>query len=312
MDGEAIEERNDVPGPQEFHEKYALSDNGHGKPVVFRGATSNMATSQWATDEYLLEKFGKQKVKGVEYNLKETRAGGNAEHINTLADFLNEYNSSDIYMVSPVPKAMKKDVEFLPCMRCGGYFRYLDSNTMWMGRGGSKSVIHYDEQDNMNCMVAGRKRFIFMHPSYKDEFEAHPNKKKNRFGWVDTQLNQKIKGYGAFMGKIDVDKVDLIKYPGWRDVKWSYVDMEAGDCVFIPYQWYHQVNAHPGRSINVHIWYFRPGDWDIKNCVDKDQPMPRYDDCTWGYEPDDGNHGGPNSRAPQTKCKPRKATKQEL
>ena len=33
-----------------------------------------------------------------------------------------------------------------------------------MGRGGSKSVIHYDDQDNVNCMLAGHKRFIFFHP----------------------------------------------------------------------------------------------------------------------------------------------------
>lgn len=27
-------------------------------------------------------------------------------------------------------------------------------------------------QDNINCMIAGEKRFIFMHPSYKHDFEA--------------------------------------------------------------------------------------------------------------------------------------------
>ncbi|CAK9065198.1 unnamed protein product [Durusdinium trenchii] len=48
------------------------------------------------------------------------------------------------------------------------------------------------DMDNINCMIAGEKRFYFMHPSYKDDFEAHPNSKKNRFGWVDTDLDSSI------------------------------------------------------------------------------------------------------------------------
>merc|ERR1712176_1732012 len=118
--------------------------------------------------------------------------------MNHLRDFLGAYNTSDIYMVSQVPKKMAQDVEFLPSLRCGGYLDFLDTNNLWMGKGGSKSVIHYDDQDNINCMFAGRKRFVFMHPRYKKKFEAHPNTKKNLFGWVDTDLDGSIPGYGAF------------------------------------------------------------------------------------------------------------------
>merc|ERR1712050_450781 len=95
------------------------------------------------------------------------------------------------------------------------------------------------------------------------------------------------------MGKIDVDAVDLIKFPGWRDVKWSYVDLEPGDCVFIPFQWYHQVTAAPGRSINVHVWYWRPKKFSAKDCEAKgDLPAPRFSECTFGYEPARGGHYG--------------------
>eukprot|EP00971_Amphidinium_carterae_P303205 6024657-Amphidinium_carterae.1 len=150
-------------------------------------------------------------------------------------------------------------------------------------------------------MISGSKRFVFMHPSYKKKFEAHPNTKKNQFGWVDTDLDNNVPGYGAFFGhcqdkgaspksfissssypkkvrelrltfylssewgpvfpckgRLDIDKMDLVKYPGWSTVDWSYADLAAGDCLYIPYQWYHQVTAAPVRSINVHIWYWRP------------------------------------------------------
>mmetsp|Transcript_81133 Transcript_81133/g.196719 ORF Transcript_81133/g.196719 Transcript_81133/m.196719 type:complete len:119 (+) Transcript_81133:1-357(+) len=93
------------------------------------------------------------------------------------------------------------------------------------------------------------------------------------------------------MGRVDVDRMDLVKYPGWRDVEWSYVDLEPGDCVYIPYQWYHQVTAAPVRTINVHVWYFRPMRFDNQSCEGQaPSPLPTFADCSWGYEPPEGFH----------------------
>ena len=36
----------------------------------------------------------------------------------------------------------------------------------------SASRLVSPRQDNINCMIAGEKRFVFMHPSYKEAFEA--------------------------------------------------------------------------------------------------------------------------------------------
>lgn len=308
--GLPIEEREDVPEPREFFDKYSNIDGGHGKPLLLKGAARSMEAMKYASDDFLMEKYASQKISGVEYNLKETRAGGNVKGMKRMKDFLNAYNTSDIYMVSQVPKEMKKDVSFLPCLRCGGYLNFLDVDNLWMGRGGSKSVIHYDDQDNINCIFAGRKRFVFMHPRYKKQFEAHPNKPKNKFGWVDTDLDRSIPGYGAFMGRVDVDKMDLIKYPGWSEVDWFYVEPEPGDCVYIPFQWYHQVTAEPVRSINVHVWYWRPAQFDEKSCSSSavGETLPTFADCTWGFEPD-GGHLGMKTKGGKklTKCRKAKA-----
>jgi len=312
-DGTPVEELTRIPEPRDFYDTYCNSDGGAGRPVVFRGAALNMRAMDWGDDEAMVRKFAKEEVTGVEYNLKETRAGGQVKGIKRLGQFIEAYNTSDMYMVSQVPKGMMRDVSFLPCLRCGGFLNFLDVNNMWMGAGGSKSVIHYDDQDNINCMISGRKRFLFMHPKYKEQFEAHPNSAKNKFGWVDTDLDQSVPGYGAFFGGVDVDKVDLLKYPGWSDIYWSFADLEAGDCVYIPYQWYHQVTAEPVRSINVHIWYWRPKKFDQKSCDAKaTAPTPAFSDCTWGYEPPDGHLGVLKKGGPKpTRCKT-KAAEQEL
>lgn len=33
---------------------------------------------------------------------------------------------------------------------------------------------------------------------------------------------------------VDVDAVDLLKYPKIKDVRYSKVTMKAGDCIFVP------------------------------------------------------------------------------
>lgn len=304
--GKPIKEWTSLPSPLEFFEHCQL-DGGASEPVLMRGAAKGMPAMDWTSDEYLLEKFGGSKISGVEYDLKETRVGGQVPGMRVLRDFLSKYNTTDIYMVSQIPKEMRQDVKFLPFLRCGGYLDFLDVANLWIGRGGSKSVVHYDDQDNINCMFSGRKRFIFMHPKYKREFEAHPNTAKNRFGWVDADLDKNVKGYGAFFGNLDVDRVDLINLPGWSEVEYSYAELEPGDCLYIPYQWYHQVSAQPTRSINIHMWYWRPKVFSKKSC-DKTEDAGAsvsFGECTWGYEPPKGHLG---VKAPKmTKCKRRTA-----
>eukprot|EP00435_Cladocopium_sp_Y103_P018915 s1117_g4.t1 len=118
-----------------------------------------------------------------------------------------------------------------------------------------------------------------------------------------------LPGYGAFMGRIDVDRMDLIKYPGWKDVKWSHADLKPGDCLYIPYQWYHQVTAHPGRSINVHVWYWRPAKFDGTSC--EQAAPPTFADCTWGWEPKKGHLGKLQKGWPKpTKCRAKRGSKE--
>merc|ERR1712129_633331 len=105
---------------------------------------------------------------------------------------------------------------------------------------------------------------------------------------VDTSRDDSMPGYGSFFGLIDVERMDLIKYPGWMEVEWSYVDLMPGDCLYIPFQWYHQVTAEPVRSINIQIWYWRPAKFNTQQCAaaENDKSVPSFAQCTWGYEPE--------------------------
>lgn len=302
--GVPLEELDHIPEPEEFYWRYGRSEDDRGSPVVLRGAARSMKAMQW-TDALLLEKYGSQPITGVEYDLKETRTGGNVDGMNVMSDFLNAYNTSDIYMVTEVPPKMKRDVNFLPCMRCGGFHEFLNTNKVWMGRGGSKSVIHNDDQSNINCLFAGSKRFVLMHPSYRDQFEANPNTEMNEFGYVDVDLDDSMPGYGKYF-RVDIDKMDLIKYPGWSKVDWFYTEVRPGDCIFIPPLWYHQVTAAPGRSINAHVWFYIFFDYDQTNCMSSVEQKPlSFADCTWGWRPT----GTEEKQIRPTRCRKRRQKK---
>jgi hypothetical protein len=43
--------------------------------------------------------------------------------------------------------------------------------------------------------------------------------------------------------------------------------MEAGDCLFIPSKWYHQVNSFD-RNWAVNLWWYRPQHFNAKECKD--------------------------------------------
>ena len=48
---------------------------------------------------------------------------------------------------------MLADVHLAPFAGCGGGARSLDACIMWWSSGGTKSVLHNDGNDNLNCVI---------------------------------------------------------------------------------------------------------------------------------------------------------------
>jgi hypothetical protein len=245
-----VREEGDLPTASEFAKLYQTK---FGKPVLFKGAAKHMKAMKTFTDDaYMAEHFSDQNLGMVEFAKKETRTAGGGEM--KVGEFLRRYKKDDLYTVSAVPPKMAGDVEILPFLSCSYGTNFMDINNMWWSSGGTKSVIHNDDQDNVNCLFEGQKRMIFWHPSDKAKIES------DVCGWVDAdverQTNPRYEAYGAFGGKIDVDKVDLETYPMWGKLKWWDAPMEAGDCLFIPTAWYHHVRS-TGRNIAANVWWWR-------------------------------------------------------
>eukprot|EP00937_MAST-01D_sp_MAST-1D-sp2_P007177 g7177.t1 len=296
-----IEQRDDLPSAAEFATAYQDSDSGFGKPVLFKGAAKHMGAMQrWRTDAEVVEQFGDEVLRTVEFAKKETRTAGSGQM--NIREFVARYNTSELYTVSPVPGPMRRDVELLPFLSCSYGTSYLDLHNIWWGSDGVKSVIHNDDQDNVNCLFSGRKRMIFWHPKAKPTIES------NRCGWVDADVERRerdpqYKAYGAFGGRVDVDSVDLERFPGFAELDWFDATMEPGDCLFIPTAWYHQVLS-TGRTMAANVWWWRRDsrqEGDFEQCPEGALAL---DGCEYGYEGPE-----PGQRPRTTHCRGKPAPK---
>ena len=61
--------------------------------------------------------------------------------------------------VTPYPT---DTLELFHPLSCGGFQRILQSMIMWLSSGGTTSVLHNDEFENINCVLDGSKQFIFI------------------------------------------------------------------------------------------------------------------------------------------------------
>ena len=211
--------------PVEFFDQYVIP----GKPVLFKGAAKTFpAFSKW-TDEYFksLPESDTFSV-FVEEGKKENRNDG-SQHV-TFSEFLDKYKNEDIYYVNPVPPFLASDIPLHLPLNCPYVVdNLLADNVMWFSSGGTKSVWHNDAYENINCLMRGTKFFIMANRSETHQ-KAH----------IDVRE-------GAY-SSVDVENVNTNRYPGFKDIQFYNVTMEAGDCLYIPWFWFHHVNSLPGRS----------------------------------------------------------------
>ncbi|XP_019623027.1 PREDICTED: probable serine/threonine-protein kinase kinX [Branchiostoma belcheri] len=234
-----VDARKGFPSPKVFLEEYAISS----VPVLFKGAMKDsVAHRRWNSDDYL-RTFPESatEFKFVETKKKENRTQPVTEM--TLRQFLDRYATEDIYMVQAVPEFLKKDVPMPKPLLCEPFIEMLQDTVLWFSSGGTRSVLHHDNLDNINCLLDGRKELVFIsYQKYKKKVpKTHPED-----------------SYSS----LDVDAVDFTEYPGMREVEYYRVNMTAGDCLYVPYMWFHQVNSYE-RNIAVNIFW----DHDAKKYV---------------------------------------------
>ncbi|KAL2934504.1 Lysine-specific demethylase JMJ30 [Bienertia sinuspersici] len=115
----------------------------------------------------------------------------------------------------------------------------LSSINLWMNNAESRSSTHYDPHHNLLCVVVGCKRVALWPPSAGPLLYPMP-----------------IYGEASNHSSVALDSPDFSMHPRFeRAHEYSQkVVLQAGDGLFIPEGWFHQVDSHQ-LTIGVNFWW---------------------------------------------------------
>ena len=253
----------------EFYTDYASKS----LPVIISGATLHWPAHQWSTD-YISALCGKQPISrecdewdnqvkvwnqslvGDEWGALQT-VNLTTESITILDDVLNQQKAGkplylhdqSIDILCPalfddirVPRYFPTDYmsqmpkPYRMVHGCKSDHGNPGHPSLFMGPGGSQSGLHADTIASRFWMAVlhGTKRFRLIDQKWAMEY---PDKM-----YPTESLGQNLPkgGYLSFF-EVDAFEPDFERHPNFADVEVFYGNVTAGDVIFIPQKWLHQV-----------------------------------------------------------------------
>jgi hypothetical protein len=113
---------------------------------------------------------------------------------------------------------------------------------LWLGNRMTVPA-HFDESDNMACVVAGRRRFTLFPPEQVANLYIGP------LDFAPT---------GAAMSLVHVAEPDLARFPRFREARAAacVAELDPGDALYIPMLWWHHVESlDPKLNALVNYWW---------------------------------------------------------
>uniref|UniRef100_H2ZJQ1 JmjC domain-containing protein n=1 Tax=Ciona savignyi TaxID=51511 RepID=H2ZJQ1_CIOSA len=246
-----------APHPYEFYENYVKPS----KAAIFRGVMLNTSGFQLWTDKYIKENYGTMEVRVEGKKEKESRIPVGEKYLgrDSIGHFVDHYHlpNTSMYMVSELPEVMFKEVGVLPSVgACGEMAKRFVEIDIWWNGGGGRSVIHKDAFNQINCLYRGDKDWKLYEYKYEKWIHKH---------W---EPENEVGGYS----EVDVDAVDMYKHPNIAKIPWSNFTIHAGDCLFLPKSYYHQVISKGIQNLAVSILFGRfdgVEHIDVSDCHDE-------------------------------------------
>lgn len=113
--------------------------------------------------------------------------------------------------------------------------------SIWIGNR-TTACCHYDASDNLACCVVGKRRFTLFPPDqianlYPGPLSPTPG--------------------GQALSMVDFANPDYTKYPKFAEaIKHGQIaDLEAGDALYLPSMWWHQVEGLRPFNVLINYWW---------------------------------------------------------
>jgi len=230
-----------------------------GRPLVLRGLVADWPAAQRGRESpeaicrYLIERDNGAPVDAIMLAPEEHgRIFYNAamDGFNFLRNRLPLSRVIEqIARYSAFEKAPAVAVQSAPIRGCAPGF--LDENRMplldgvepriWLGNAITVPA-HFDDSQNIACVVAGRRRFTLFPPEQIANLYVGP------FDFAPT---------GAPISLVDFASPDLARFPRFRDAlaHAQSAELGPGDALFIPPLWWHHVQSLAVCNILVNYWW---------------------------------------------------------
>jgi hypothetical protein len=123
------------------------------------------------------------------------------------------------------------------------YNRSMNAANLWISHRGVFTQSHFDELENFNVCLEGRKRFVLAPPGFR---EYYPRSLKD--------------GFGDKSQVFDFDDVDRSRYPklAAKLAQRRELILEPGEMLYLPLGWWHQAESLDEMNINVNFWLKHP------------------------------------------------------
>jgi hypothetical protein len=170
------------------------------------------------------------------FHLSETRF---AQLIATLIQFQHQGPITPIYMGS-TPTA-----EILPDFAKANPLPEIEQRggapRIWIGNS-SRIAAHFDESDNVACVVSGTRRFTLFPTEQVANLYVGP-------------LDRTVAGQPASL--VDLTNPDLVRYPRFHEAlrHARTAELGPGDAIYIPSLWWHGVEATGPLNVLVNYWW---------------------------------------------------------
>ncbi len=113
--------------------------------------------------------------------------------------------------------------------------------TIWIGNSVTVAT-HNDDSENIACVAAGRRRFTLFPPEQASNLYIGP---------------KDVTPAGRPISLVDISAPDYDKYPRYMyALEHAQVAvLEAGDALYIPTHWWHNVESLESMNILVNFWW---------------------------------------------------------
>lgn len=258
------------PSVEEFVESFQTP----GVPVIIEGAFAHWNALTW-TLEYLKERVGENTVfvrKGTQsedYRLGKKYDVVQMKFANYIDRILNndpeksklkrEKNKESSSSTPVEKKASQDSIDnfYLAVQNIKRVLPELDADIsmppyigklhqgpfLWIAPDEHYEYTHFDPDDGMLFVVSGHKDVRLFHWKYLENLYPNPLGSKGR----------------TIQATVNIDKPDLKTHPLFSQAVCDYGSLNAGDLLFIPAFYWHQVTSTP-RTMSINAFYGDAGD----------------------------------------------------